>query len=131
MNDDDAHERLRKTGRANMQRILGDDYLRQRDAGTNALNARLRQLSEEFAFGTVWEGKELDWRQRSMLTIAMLSALNRPAELKLHVAAGLRNGLMPADIAAVLTHAAPYGGIPAAIDAMRVLEDVLEELAPR
>ena len=131
MTDDDAHQKLRQRGRNNMQRILGADYLEQRDAGTNPLNAALRQLSEEFAYGTVWDGQELDTRQRSMLTIALLCALNRPAELRVHVAAALRNGLTAADIAAVVTHSAVYCGIPAAIDAMRVLEEVLREAARR
>ena len=129
MTDDDAHQKLQQRGRRNMARILGAAYVAQRDAGTNSLNASLRQLSEEFAYGTVWDGPELDGRQRSMLTIALLCALNRPDELRLHVAAGLRNGLLPAEISAVVTHCAVYCGIPAAVDAMRVVEDVLQTAA--
>ncbi len=127
MSDEDAHQKLRQRGRKNMERILGSDYLAKRDAGTNSLNAALRQLSEEFAYGTVWEGPELDTRQRSMLTVAVLCALNRPTELRLHVAAGLRNGLTPAEISAVVTHCAVYCGIPAAVDAMRVVDEVVHE----
>jgi 4-carboxymuconolactone decarboxylase len=127
MTDDDVHQKLRQRGRKNMERILGVDYLAKRDASTNSLNAALRHLSEEFAYGTVWEGPEFDARQRSMLTIALLCALNRPVELRLHVAAGLRNGLTAAEISAVVTHSAAYCGIPAAIDAMRVLEEVAQE----
>jgi 4-carboxymuconolactone decarboxylase len=129
MTDDDAHQTLRQRGRKNLQKILGADYMARRDAGTNPINAALRQLSEEFAYGTVWAGQELDARQRSMLTIALLCALNRPAELRLHVGAALRNGLTAAQIAAVLTHSAVYCGLPAAIDAMRVLEEVVQEAA--
>ncbi len=131
MNEDEAHRLLREQGRANLRRVLGDAYVQKRDAGTNLTNAALRHLSEEFAYGTVWEDKALDWRQRSMLTIAMLCALNRPHELRLHVLGGLRNGLTPEEIAAVVTHSAPYCGIPAAIDAMRILEGVLQESTRR
>lgn len=129
MTDDDAHQKLRQRGRKNMERILGAEYLAKRDAGANPLNSRLRQLSEEFAYGTVWEGQELDTLQRSMLTIALLCALNRPVELRLHIAVGLRNGLTAMEISAVVTHSAAYCGIPAAIDAMRVLEEVAREAA--
>ena len=129
MTDDDAHQALRQRGRRNMERILGAEYLAKRDAGTNPINRRLRQLSEEFAYGTVWEGQELDNRQRSMLSIAFLCALNRPVELRLHVTAGLRNGLTATEISAVVTHSAVYCGIPAAVDAMRILERVLDEVA--
>lgn len=127
MNDQDAHDRLRQRGRSNLEKALGKEYLQRRDASTTALNQNLRHLSEEFAYGTVWDNDELDPRQRSLLTIALLVALNRPAELRLHIAGAITNGLTTKTIAAAITHSAVYCGLPAAIDSMRILEDAVRE----
>jgi 4-carboxymuconolactone decarboxylase len=71
----------------------------------------------------------LDRRTRSLLNIAMLAALNRPHELRIHVAGALRNGCTPEEIREVLLQAAIYCGLPAAVDAFRVAREVLGEAA--
>ncbi len=123
-----AHETLRAAGRANMNEILGDDFMARRDSTTNAFNAPLRALSEEFAYATVWARPGLGRRERSLMTLAMLCALNRPHEIRLHVPAALANGLTVEEIGEALTHAAAYCGLPAAIDAVAVAEQVLREI---
>jgi 4-carboxymuconolactone decarboxylase len=118
---------LRERGRAVMARILGTAYVTQRDTTTNAFNAPIRQLSEEFAYASLWTREGLTDRERSMLTLAMLCALNRPHELKIHLQGALNNGCTAQDIREVFTHSVAYCGFPAAIDALRVAEALLTE----
>ena len=110
-----------------MARILGTAYVTQRDTTTNAFNAPIRQLSEEFAYASLWTREGLTDRERSMLTLAMLCALNRPHELKIHLQGALNNGCTAQDIREVFTHSVAYCGFPAAIDALRVAEALLTE----
>lgn len=118
---------LRERGRAVMARILGTAYVTQRDTTTNAFNAPIRQLSEEFAYASLWTREGLTDRERSMLTLAMLCALNRPHELKIHLQGAINNGCTAQDIREVFTHSVAYCGFPAAIDALRVAEALLTE----
>ncbi|MCU0759709.1 MAG: carboxymuconolactone decarboxylase family protein [Steroidobacteraceae bacterium] len=128
MTEKDAHETLRGKGRADMREIFGTEFMARRDATTNAFNAPLRALSEEFAYATLWSRPGLGRRERSLMTLAMLCALNRPHEIRLHVRAALNNGVKVEEIAEALTHAAAYCGLPAAIDALAVAEQVLGEM---
>lgn len=127
MDETSAHEALRETGRGVMREILGAPYTEARDRSTNPLNAAVRRLSEEFAYATLWTRPVLDRRHRSLVTLGMLCALNRPHELRIHLVAALNNGCTPEEIAEVFTHAVAYCGFPAAIDALRVAEEVLRE----
>jgi len=123
--DKAAHDALRGTGRRVMREVLGEDYVARRDAGTTELNAAVRRLSEEFAYASLWTRPVLDRKARSLVTIAMLCALNRPHELRIHLVGALNNGCSAAEIAEVFTHAVAYCGFPASIDALRVAEEVL------
>ncbi len=122
-----AHDALREAGRQVMREVLGEDYVARRDTTTTPLNAAVRRLSEEFAYASIWTRPAFDRRQRSLLTLAMLCALNRPHELRIHLVGALNNGCTPEEIAEVFTHAVAYCGFPAAIDALRVAEEVLRE----
>ena len=127
MDDKTAHEILRQKGRAEMRDILGAAYTEARDATTTPFNAAIRALSEEMAYATLWTRPGLDRRQRSLITLAMLCALNHPHELRIHLVAALNNGCTAEEISEVFTHAVAYCGFPAAIDALRVAEQVLGE----
>ena len=120
-------EAKRETGRALMRQVLGEEYMARRDASTNEFNAPLRRFSEENAFGDVWQRPGLDPKFRSLLCIAMLTALNRPAEIRIHVGSALNNGATMSEIREVLLQSVLYCGIPAAIDATKVAEEVLKE----
>jgi len=122
-----AHDTLREAGRHVLREVLGAPYLEKRDAGTTPFNAQARRLSEEFAYATLWTRGTLDRKQRSLITIAMLCALNRPHELRIHLVGALNNGCTAEEISEVFTHAIAYCGFPAAIDALRTAEDVLKE----
>lgn len=125
--DDRGTSSLRERGRAVMARILGRPYVAQRDASTNAFNAPIRRMSEEFAYAGLWTREGLTPRERSLVTLAMLCALNRPHELRIHLQGALNNGCTPIEIREVLTHSVAYCGFPAAIDALRVAEALLAE----
>jgi len=127
MDENTAHDTLRAKGRAVMQEVLGQAYMEKRDAGTNPFNAAVRRLSEEFAYATLWERPGLNRRDRSLITLAMISALNRPHELRIHLVAALNNGCTAEEISEIFTHSVAYCGFPAAIDALRVAEEVLRE----
>ncbi|MDP9848787.1 carboxymuconolactone decarboxylase family protein [Streptosporangium lutulentum] len=88
----------------------------------------LQRMVTEFGWGTVWTREELAPQQRSLVTVAMLIALNRPHELRLHVKGALRNGLTEDAVREIAVHAVAYCGFPAAIDASRVIEDVIEQV---
>lgn len=122
-----AHDALRQSGRQVMREVLGEAYVKQRDASTTDLNAAVRRLSEEFAYATLWTRPVLDRRLRSLVTIAMLCALNRPHELRIHLVGALNNGCSSDEIREVFTHSVAYCGFPAAIDALRIAEEVLRE----
>ncbi|TCH98211.1 4-carboxymuconolactone decarboxylase [Roseococcus sp. SYP-B2431] len=127
MNENAAHEALRARGRAEMREILGSAYTEARDKGTNPFNAAVRALSEEMAYATLWTRPGLDRKQRSLITLAMICALNHPHELRIHLVAALNNGCTAEEISEVFTHAVAYCGFPAAIDALRLAEQVLKE----
>lgn len=127
MDEKAAHEALRARGRTEMREILGAPYTEARDASTTPFNAAIRALSEEMAYATLWTRPGLDRRERSLITLAMLCALNHPHELRIHLIAALNNGCTAEEISELFTHAVAYCGFPAAIDALRVAEAVLKE----
>lgn len=85
----------------------------------------LQQLVTEYCWGTVWAREGLERKTRSLINLGMIAALNRPHELKLHVRGALNNGCSKEEIVEVILQIAIYCGVPAAIDAMRVVRDVL------
>jgi 4-carboxymuconolactone decarboxylase len=92
MSEQQAHKTLSDAGRKVLAEVLGESYLARRDATNNDFWAPVRAFSEEFAYASLWTRDGLDKKQRSMITIAMLCALNRPHELKIHLVGALNNG---------------------------------------
>lgn len=127
MSDDAAHEALRNTGRQAMREVLGEDYMARRDASTTPFNQALRHLSEEFPYASLWTRDVLTRRERSLVTLGMLAALNQHHELRGHLVGALNNGCTPEEIAEVFTHSCAYVGFPYAIAALRTAEEVLRE----
>lgn len=107
--------------------VMGDEYVDRALADVDDFNGPLQDLVTEAAWGGVWTRPDLPRATRSMLNLAMLTALNRPHELKGHVRGALRNGVSRAELREVLLQAAVYCGMPAAIDAFRVAREVLKE----
>jgi 4-carboxymuconolactone decarboxylase len=124
---EDAHRALREQGREIMTEVLGAPYVARRDDSTNDFNAPIRRLSEEFAYASLWTRGILSRRERSLITLGMLCALNRPHELRIHLTAAINNGCTAEEIRELFTHSVAYCGFPAAIDALRIAEEVLRE----
>ena len=97
------------------------------DAWEAYFNRPLQEMVTEYCWGAVWGREELPKKTRSMLNLAMLSALNRPHELKLHVRGAINNGVTKVEIREVLLQAAIYCGVPAAIDSFRTAREVFKE----
>lgn len=117
----------RQKGRQILGEVIGKEYLARRDASTNDFNRPLREFSETYAFGDIWARPGIPRKVRSMLCMAMLTALGKPEELKLHVNSAINNGCTLEEIQEVLYQTVAYCGIPATIEAFKVAEAVLKE----
>lgn len=127
MSDDSVSSDRRRLGRKIMSEVLGAPYCERRDASTNDFNAPIRRLSEEFAYGSLWTRAGIDRKTRSLVTLGMLAALNRPHEMRMHLEGAVNNGCSVEEIRETLTHTVAYCGFPAAIDALRAAEEFLRE----
>jgi len=107
--------------------VLGAEYVDNAMANATPFNRPMQELVTQYCWGEIWGRPGLDRRTRSIINLAMISALNRPHELKLHVAGALNNGLSKDDIREVFMQVAIYCGVPAAIDAFRSAAQVFEE----
>lgn len=117
----------REAGRKIMNELMGAGYVESKDQRKNAFNGALFEYSEEVCFGRIWSRPGIDRKQRSLLNLAMLTALNRPAQLSHHVEAAITNGCSMEEIRETLLQAAVYCGLPSAGEAFRVAEAVLKE----
>jgi 4-carboxymuconolactone decarboxylase len=117
----------REIGRQIMRELMGADYVEGKDKKRNTFNAVIQEYSEEVCFGRVWAREGIDRKLRSILNIAMLTALNRPAQLRHHLEGALTNGCTVEEIQEILLQAAVYCGLPAAGEAFRIAEEVLQE----
>lgn len=114
-------------GRKIIEELRGKKYMEDRDKTLNSFNAVLQGYADEVCFGRVWSRDGISRKQRSILNIAMLTALNRPNQLRSHVDGAINNGCTVEEIQEILLQAAVYCGLPAAVDAFKVAEDVLKE----
>jgi len=115
-----------KTGRKIMSELMGEAYVEGKEKKRNSFNAVLHEYSEDVCFGRIWAREGIDRKQRSILNIVMLTALNRPAQLKNHLDGALNNGCTVDELREILLHTAVYCGLPAAGDAFKVAEEVLK-----
>jgi len=114
-------------GLAVRREVLGSEYVDRSLAAADDFTRPMQELVTEYCWGEIWTQPELPRQMRSLINIAMISALNRPHELTLHVRGALRNGCSKEEIRAVLLQVAIYCGVPAAIDGFRVASAVLKE----
>jgi len=122
-----ADERVEE-GMQVRREVLGAEHVDRSLAQVSDFSRPLQEWVTRACWGDVWSRPDLDRRTRSLLNLAMLTALNRPHELALHVAGAVRNGATVTDIQETLLHAAPYCGAPAALESFRVAEEVLRGL---
>jgi 4-carboxymuconolactone decarboxylase len=115
-------------GLAIRKSVLGDEYVEKALASADEFNRPMQELVTEYCWGTVWAREGLPRKTRSMLNLAMLSALNRPHEFKGHVRGALTNGVTRAEICEVLLQVAVYCGMPAAMESFRVAREAFAEI---
>jgi 4-carboxymuconolactone decarboxylase len=124
MDDSQRFER----GLAIRKEVLGTDYVEASMRGADEFTRDMQQLVTEYAWGEIWSRPGLSRRDRSLLNLAMITALNRPHELRLHVRGALTNGLSKDEIKEVFLQTAVYCGAPAALDSFRVAREVFAEM---
>jgi 4-carboxymuconolactone decarboxylase len=105
--------------------VLGTEYVDGSLAKADDFMMAFQRITTEWCWGYAWTRPGLDRKARSMLNLAMLTALNRPAEIKLHVKGALANGVTVGEIKEILLHATVYCGIPAGLDAFKAAHEVL------
>lgn len=115
-------------GLALRKEVLGADYVERSFANADDFSRPMQELSTEYCWGNIWSRDGLSRRDRSLLNIGMISALNRPHELKLHVKAALSNGLTREEIREAILQVAIYCGVPAGLDSTRIAREAFAEV---
>jgi len=108
--------------------VLGDEYVDRSLAATDELTKPLQDLVNEYGWGACWTRPGLERRIRSFMNIGMLTALNRPHELSVHIRGALNNGLTREEIVEAVLQTAIYCGLPAALDSMRHVKQVFADV---
>jgi 4-carboxymuconolactone decarboxylase len=121
-------EALRRSGEAVRRKVLGDDYVNRAMDGADSFSAPFQDVLNEYCWGTAWADGGLDLKQRSLLNLGMLAALNRMHEFGIHFRGAIRNGLTEDELRAALVQIAVYCGIPAGVEAFRVARSVRDEM---
>ena len=111
------------------RQVMGDEFVDKAFANATEFTRPLQDFITENAWGSVWCRGGIDLKTRSLITIAMLTALGRQHELRGHVRGALNNGASAAEIQEILLHATVYCGVPLAADAFRTAEPILAEHA--
>ena len=120
---------LHKPGLAVRRRVLGERYVNDSIAKADAFMAPLQEYLTEHCWGAVWTRPGLDLKTRSMLNLAMLTALNRPHELRIHLRGAIRNGVTPEEMQEIFLQCGAYCGAPAALESFKIAKEVLAEAA--
>lgn len=123
---DTTSERFQK-GLKIRREVLGSEHVDRSLQSADDFTGEFQQIVTEWCWGDLWGRPGLDRRTRSIINLAMLAALNRPHEVRLHVRGALNNGLTKEEIKEVLLQVMVYCGVPAALDAMKVAADVFRE----
>jgi 4-carboxymuconolactone decarboxylase len=124
---DESRKDLYETGLGIRREVLGREYVDNSLKNATDFNRPFQELVSEYCWGAVWGRPGLTRRERSMLNLAMLTALGRTHEVELHTRGALNNGLTPEEISEVLLHTTVYCGVPAALDSFRVASKVIAE----
>ena len=122
-----SNEKFEK-GLRTRREVLGAEYVDAALQNADDFNMPMQQMVTEVCWNDIWNRPGLDRRTRSFLNLAMIAALNRPHELKLHVRGALNNGLSKDEIKEVFLQVAVYCGVPAAIDSFRIAKEVFKEM---
>ena len=127
MDENDAY----KAGLAVLKKVLGDRYVEDAIAKADDFMQPLQQYLTEHAWGACWVREGLSLKTRSMLNLAMLTALNRPHELRIHLRGAIRNGVTKEEMREIFLQCGVYCGAPAALESFKIAKEVLAEEAKR
>ena len=117
-----------EAGLATRKKVLGEEHVNRSLKSADEFTGPLQDYLVEHAWGAVWTREGLTHKERSMINLAMLTALNRPHELKLHLKGAINNGLTKEQIREIFLQTAVYCGAPAAIDSFRTAQQVFDEI---
>jgi len=124
MSDDKSFDAGMEVRRAMWGKAGADDRL----AVATDFNRPFEELVTSFCFGDIWNRPGLDRRTRSIITLAALTALSKPNQIKAHVAGAIANGVTKEEIREILMHTSVYAGIPAGVEAMTAAQEVLKQM---
>ncbi len=117
-----------KAGLATRKKVLGADYVERSFRNANPFTMPFQELATEFAWGSVWNRPGLSLRDRSLVTLAQVIALNRPAEIRVHLRGAIRNGISKKELSELCLHTFLYCGGPASLDAFHAISAMLPEI---
>jgi 4-carboxymuconolactone decarboxylase len=123
MNNKETHDK----GLAIRREVLGAEYVDAAIKGADDFNRPFQEFITEYCWGAVWGRPGLPKKTRSIVNLAMLTALAKPQELKIHIKGALKNGCTKDEIMEVLLQTAVYCGVPAAVDAFRTAREAFKE----
>ena len=122
------NEPLFEDGLKTRREVLGSEYVDNSLQNAGEFDMPMQELVTQYCWGDIWNRPGLDRRTRSLLNLAMLTALNRPHELKVHVRGALTNGVTKEEITEVFLQAAVYCGVPAGVDSFRTAKEVFKDM---
>ncbi|APX04231.1 4-carboxymuconolactone decarboxylase [Arthrobacter sp. QXT-31] len=122
------NQELFDKGLATRREVLGDAYVQRSLDSADEFSMPMQELVTQYCWGDVWNRPGLERAQRSLINLAMISALNRPHELKVHVRGAIRNGVTKEQIKEVFLQVAIYCGVPAALESFRLAREVFKEM---
>ena len=123
------HQQTYEAGLEMRKSVLGAEHVERSLASASEFAQPIQEFVTEYCWGAIWTRPGLEPRTRSLLNLAMLTALNRSHELAVHVKGAVTNGVTEEEIQEVLLQAAVYVGVPAALESFRVAEKTLQEMA--
>ena len=128
MSDSTTPSKRYQQGMATRRAVLGDGHVDRAQQGVTEFDQPFQELITEAAWGHVWSRPTLSWRERSIVTIALLAALGQDDEVAMHVRATRNTGATRDDICEALLHVAIYAGVPAANHAIKIAKQVFEQM---
>jgi 4-carboxymuconolactone decarboxylase len=123
-----THRETLEAGLQKRRQVLGADHVARSLEQTSEFARPIQELVTEYCWGEIWTNEALPAKTRSLVNLAMLTALNRGHELAVHVRGAINNGASVTEIQGVLMQTAVYVGVPAALESFRIAETTLREL---
>lgn len=122
------HKPTFEKGLAIRGEMFGAEFAEKTWAAADDFNRPFEELVNQYCFGEIWSRPGLDRKTRSIITLSMLTGLNRPNQIRAHVRGAIANGVSKAEIQELFLQAAIYCGVPAAVDSFRIAREVFQEM---